>query len=74
MGGGWTTWNGEMEGSINLGKFATVWGGEIGGIEGALRNALEGRDILILTDSQAAVRKAGERVKARTGTLRSVIN
>ena len=51
-----------------MGGRATVWDGEVAGMEGALR-AIGNNPVFILSDSQAAimaVRKAGKRGIART--------
>ena len=75
-------WHGELrgrgmtEGSAYVGESTTVWDGEIRGVLGALRATRAEPNILILTDSQAAIsaiRKAGTTRKARTQDLGEVI-
>ena len=76
VGGGWFESEG-IQGSVVVGKTATVWDGEIAGIRGALDEAGMGDRLLILTDSRAAIaviRKAGRSGKARTTDLREVVN
>ena len=53
-----------------------MWDGEVVGIKGGLHSAPEDRKVLILSDSQAAiaaVRKAGQTGRARTGELKAVV-
>jgi len=55
VGGGWySPWD-KKEGFKGLGKVATVWDGEMGGVKGALRAAPQDSKVLILSDSQAAI-------------------
>jgi len=61
---------------VTLGKVATVWDGEVCGVRGALEDAPSETNVLILSDSQAAiaaVKKAGRTGKARTADLRRVM-
>ena len=75
VGGGWFE-SDDVRGGGVVGSWATVWDGEVAGMEGALKAA--GNDtVLILSDSQAAimaVRKAGKRGIARTRGLRKVVS
>lgn len=76
VGAGWYVEGGKMYGAAGVGRVATVWGGEVCGMRGALEGAPEDSNILILSDSQAAiaaVRKAGRRGKTGTADLRRVI-
>jgi len=70
-------WKGEKNrGGVTLGKLATVWDGEVCGMRGALEDAPSETNVLILSDSQAAiaaVKKAGRTGKARTMDLRRVM-
>jgi len=55
---------------------ATVWDGEVCGVRGALEYALSDSNVLILSDSQAAiavVEKAGRTGRARTADLTRVM-
>jgi len=59
-----------------MARQATVWDGEIMGMQGGMQMAPEDRKILALSDSQAAiaaVRKAGKTGTARTGELKEVV-
>ena len=61
---------------MTLGKLAIVWGGEVCGVNGALEDAQSETNILILSDSPAAiaaVKKAGVTGRARTADLRRVL-
>ena len=61
---------------VTLGKLATVWDGDVCGVRGALEDAPSESNVLILSDSQAAiavVKKAGRIGKARTCDLRVVM-
>jgi len=76
VGAGWYVEGGKSSGEATLGKLATVWDGEICGVRGALEDAPSETNILILSDSQAAiaaVKKAGRTGKARTADLRRVM-
>jgi len=56
---------------------ATVWGGEIAELRGALTKAPKNKKLLILSDSQAAIaatKQAGRTGKAKTRHLRWVVN
>ena len=64
-----------MKGTMTVGRKATVWDGEIAGLEGALR-MVGSTPVLLLTDSRAAiqaVQKAGKRGIARTRGLVEVV-
>ena len=72
--GGWFE-NESMKGTIMVGQKATVWDGEIAGLEGAFR-MVGSTPVLLLTDSRAAiqaVQKAGKRGVARTRGLAEVV-
>ena len=74
VGGGWFE-NENMKGTMTVGRKATVWDGEIAGLEGALR-MVGNTPVLLLTDSRAAiqaVQKAGKRGVARTRGLAEVV-
>ena len=74
VGGGWFE-NENMKGIMTVGRRATVWDGEIAGLEGALR-MVGNAPVLLLTDSRAAiqaVQKAGKRWVARTRGLAEVV-
>jgi len=69
VGGGWYAKGGKRLGGVTLGKIATVWDGEVYGVREALEDAPSDSNVLILSDSQAAiaaVKKAGRTGKART--------
>jgi len=62
---------------VGLGKAATVWDGEVVGVNGGLHPAPEDHKILILSDSQAAisaVRNAGCIGRARTLDLKEAVD
>jgi len=72
VGAGWHV-EGGIQGGATLGKLATVWHGEVYGVRGALEDAPSNYNVLILSDSQAAiaaVKKAGSIGKARTNDLK----
>ena len=74
VGEGWFE-DEEMKGNITVGSKATVWDGEIAGLQGALR-MVGNTPVLLLTDSRAAiqaVQKAGKRGVARTRGLAEVV-
>ena len=74
VGGGWFE-NESRKGTMTVGQKATVWHGEIAGLEGALR-MVGNSPVLLLTDSRAAiqaVQKAGKRGVARTRGLVEVV-
>jgi len=76
VGAGWYVERGKGGGEVTLGKLAIVWDGEVCGMRGALEDAPSETNILILSDSQAAiaaVKKAGRTRKARTADLRRVM-
>jgi len=76
VGAGWYVEGGKGVGEATLGKLATVLDGEVCGVRGALEDAPSESNVLILSDSQAAiaaVRKAGRTGKARTADLRRVM-
>jgi len=76
VGGGWYVEGGKRLEGATLGKLATVWDGEVCGVRGALEDASSETNVLILSDSQAAiagVKKAGRTGKARTRDLKIVI-
>jgi len=76
VGAGWYVEGGKQSGMTTLGKLATVWDGEVCGVRGALEDAPSETNVLILSDSQAAiaaVKKAGKTGKARTADLRKVM-
>ena len=67
---------GKILGGATLGKLATVWDGEVCGVRGALETAPNETNVLILSNSQAAiaaVKKAGHTGKARTCDLKIVM-
>ena len=67
---------GKRLGGATLGKLATVWDGEVCGVRGALEDAQSDANVLILSDSQAAivaVKKAGRTGRARTRDLKFVM-
>jgi len=73
VGAGWYVEGGKKSGGASLGKIETVWDG---GVRGALEDAPSESNVLILSDSQAAiaaVKKAGRTGKARTADLRRVL-
>ena len=75
VGGGWFESN-NVRGGVAVGGRATVWDGEVAGMEGALR-VVGNNPVLILSDSQAAimaVRKAGKWGIARARGLREVVS
>jgi len=75
VGAGWHV-EGGTQGGVTLGKLATVWDGEVYGVRGALEDAPSNSNVLILSDSQAAiaaVKKAGRTGKARTNDLKLVL-
>ena len=77
VGGGWYVEGGRKLGGVTLGKLATVWDGEVCGVRGALEDAPSETNVLILSDSQAAiaaVKKAGHSGKARTRDLKVVMS
>ena len=74
VGGGWFE-SENMKGTITIGHKATVWDGEIAGLEGALR-IVGNAPVLLLTDYKAAiqaVQKAGRRGINRTRRLTEVV-
>jgi len=76
VGGGCYVEGGKKLGGTTLGKLATVWDGEVCGVRGALEDAPRDSNVLILSDSQAAiaaVKKAGRTGKARTRDLKVVM-
>jgi len=76
VGGGWYVEGGKRLGGATLGKLATVWDGEVCGVRGALEDAPSDSNVLILSDSQAAiaaVKKAGRTGRARTRDLKLVM-
>jgi len=76
VGAGWYVEGGRGVGEVTLGKLATVWDGEVCGVRGALEDAPSESNVLILSDSQAAiaaVKKAGRTGRARTADLRRVM-
>jgi len=76
VGAGWHVEGGKMQGAATLGKLATVWDGEVCGVRGALEDAPNEANVLILSDSQAAiaaVKNAGHTGKARTPDLKAVL-
>jgi len=76
VGGGWYVEGGKKLAGVTLGKLATVWDGEVCGVRGALEDAPSESNILILSDSQAAiaaVKKAGRTGRARTRDLKVVM-
>ena len=75
VGAGWHV-VGLGGGEEGLGKLATVWDGEVVGMRGGGQSAPEDRKVLFISDSQAAiaaVRKAGQTCKARTGEFKEVV-
>jgi len=76
VGVGWYIEGGKGVGEATLGKLAMVWNGEMCGVRQALKYAPSESNVLILSDSQAAiaaVRKAGRTGRARTAGLRRVM-
>ena len=75
VAGGWFEEGGANRGGVPVGPKATVWDGEIAGIEGALK--MVGREpVLVLADSRVAlqaIKVAGTRGKARTRGLAEVV-
>jgi len=75
VGAGWHV-EGGTQGGVTLGKLATVWDSEVCRVRGALEDAPSNSNVLILSDSQAAiaaVKKAGRTGKARTNNLKLVL-
>ena len=75
VGGGWYETEG-ARGGVAVGGRATVWDGEIVGMELALK-AMGGKPVLILSDSRSAimaVKKAGKLGVGRTRGLTSVVS
>ena len=75
----WAGWfeAGGIQGSIPVRKMATVWDGEVAGIQRALEVPEEVDKLLILIDSRvaiAAIRKAERKGKAKTADLVAVVN
>ena len=71
--GGWYVEGGKRLGGVTLGKWATVWDGEVCEVRGALEDARRQSNVLILSDSQvaiAAVKKAGRTGRVRTRDLK----
>ena len=67
---------GKKLGEATLGKLATVWDGEVCGVRGGLEDAPSKNNVLIFSDSQAAiaaVKKAGRTGRARTHDLKVVM-
>ena len=76
VGGGWYVEGGKKLGGVTLGKLATVWDGEVCGVRGEFEDAPSESNVLILSDSQAAiaaVKKAGRTGRARTRDLKVVM-
>jgi len=76
VGAGWYVEGGKKLKGVTLYKLATVWDGELCGVRGALEDAPSESNVLILSDSQAAitaVKKAGRTGKARTRDLKFVM-
>ena len=75
VGGGYHFSQGSL--GVRVGLMATVWDGEIAGLERGLRAAeVRGGRILLLTDSKAAiqaVKKAGHTGRARTRALAALL-
>jgi len=75
VGAGWHV-EGGTQGGATSGMLATVWDSEVCGMRGALEDIPSNSNVLILSDSQAAiaaVRKAGRTGKARTNNLKLVL-
>jgi len=67
---------GKKLGGATLGKLATGWDGEVCVVRGALEDSPSETNVLILSDSQAAiatVKKAGHTGRARTRDLKFVM-
>ncbi|KAF8416447.1 hypothetical protein EV426DRAFT_686075 [Tirmania nivea] len=65
------------ETNVGLGMVAMVWDGEMAGIRGNLERAEGDKEILILSDSQAAIMslvKAGKRGRARTHDIKRIMS
>jgi len=61
---------------VTLGRLATIWDCEVCEVRGALEDALNNSNVLILLDSQAmiaVVKKAGRTGRARTSDLKIVL-
>ena len=74
VGGVWWRSNGKF-GARRLGTGATVWDGEVAGIEDGIRNCPRG-PVWILSDSRAAivaVENAGRTGRASTGSLANAV-
>ena len=74
VGGGW--YGEEETGSAQVGNTATVWDGEIAGMLGAAETFKPGAQIVLLTDSKAAinaVKKVGSTGKARTADFKRLL-
>ena len=74
VGGAWWRSSGRF-GARRLGTGATVWDGEVAGIEDGIRNCPRG-PVWILSDSKAAiaaVAKAGKMGRASTGSLANAV-
>ena len=76
VGGGCNVEGGKRLGGVTLGRLAIVWDGEVCGVRGAFEHAPSESDVLILSNSQAAiaaVKEAGHTGKARTCDLKIVM-
>ena len=71
VGGGWYASDDEC-GSVAVGTTATVWDGEIAGIRQALR-MMPDEDLLVLTDSTAALASITQAAKAGWGRTRDLV-
>ena len=71
VGGGWHA-PGNGAGSVAVGSIATVWDGEVAGIRQALRMTPE-VDILVLSDSTAALRAIKRTARSGRGRTRDLV-
>ena len=71
VGGGWHA-SGNGAGSVAVGSIATVWDGEVASIPQALRMTLE-VDILVLSDSRAALRAIKRAARSGRGRTRDLV-
>ena len=55
VGAAWYVEGRKKQGGVTLGKLATVWDGEVCGVRGSLEDTPSETNVLILSDSQAAI-------------------
>ena len=70
--GGWWHAPANGAGSVAVGSIATVWDGEVAGIRQALRMAPK-VDVLLLSDSTAALRAIRRAARSRRGRTRDLV-